>query len=262
METSLHYMTFLALVAPLFPVVSTLLGGYVVYRWKRDLHPWLSFSGGLLLGVAFLHLLPEGLEQAAGYGIDAHTLLLATLGTILAFHIFDKLLSFHAHHEHVDGAPPEHCDNDLHRAPKTYVRVASMIFHSALDGVAIGGGFAVDTNLGILVLIAVMMHDFSDGMSTMTLLKSGLGQKHRSILPVLFADAIAPFFGAFVGYWLAPQGSVIAFLLAGFAGFFIFLALSDLLPQAHSGRLSRRLGLSLTMIGVIIVWAVRRISHV
>lgn len=255
-------MTPLALIAPLFPVISTLIGGYAVYRWKRDLHPWLSFSGGLLLGVAFLDLLPEALEQAASYGIDAQTLLLGTLGTILAFHIFDKLLSFHAHHEHVDGAPPEHCDNDLHRAPKTYVRVASMILHSALDGVAIGGGFAVDNRLGVLVLIAVLMHDFSDGMSTMTLLKSGLGQKHRSILPLLFADAIAPFFGAFVGHWLAPKGSTIAFLLASFAGFFIFLALSDLLPQAHSGRMSRKLGLSLTVLGVLVVWVVHVIAPV
>lgn len=252
----------LSVLAPILPVLSTFIGGYAVYRWRRDLHPWLSFSGGILLGVAFLDLLPEAIEQAGEYGIPPQTLFLGTLAAILLFHILDKTLSFHAHHEHGHGEPSEHCENDLHRQSKSIIRASSMVFHSILDGVAIGGGFAVDANLGILVLIAVIMHDFSDGMSTVTMLKQGLGNGHRWILPFLAVDALAPFAGAFLGRVLAPQGSIIAFLLAGFSGFFIFLALSDLLPQAHSGRMSREFGFFLTILGVLMVLCVRTLAPV
>lgn len=248
-------------ISPVLPVFSTLLGGYAVYRWKRDLHPWLSFSGGLLLGVSFLHLLPEAVEQGIEQGLEPHALFLATLITILVFHVLDKTLSFHAHHEHSDGAPAEHCDNDTHRHSKTVVRALSMILHSTLDGVAIGGGFAVDTRLGVLVLVAVLLHDFSDGMSTVTLLKHGFGQNRRWILPFWIGDAIAPIFGALIGHAVAPSGSVIALMLASFAGFFLFLALSDLLPQAHSGRMSRQFGFFLTLLGVLIVFFANQFVH-
>lgn len=252
----------LSILAPVLPVVSTLLGGYAVYRWKRDLHPWLSFSGGVLLGVAFLDLLPEAIDQAAQFGIEPQTLFLGTLFAILLFHILDRTLSFHAHHEHVDGKPAEPCENDRHRQSKSVIRASSMILHSVLDGVAIGGGFAVNLNLGILVLLAVIMHDFSDGMSTVTMLKQGLGHGHRWILPFLVMDAVAPFIGAFLGRFLAPNGSIIAFMLAGFAGFFLFLALSDLLPQAHSGRMSRQFGFFLTVLGVGLVLLIRTLAPV
>ncbi len=252
----------LSWLSPILPVFSTLLGGYAVYRWKRDLHPWLSFSGGMLLGVSFLHLLPEAVEQGIEHGLEPHALFLATLITILIFHVLDKTLSFHAHHEHSDGAPAEHCDNDTHRQSKTVIRALSMILHSALDGVAIGGGFAVDIRLGVLVLLAVLLHDFSDGMSTVTLLKHGFGQKRGWILFFWIADAVAPIFGALVGRALAPSGAVIALMLASFAGFFTFLALSDLLPQAHSGRMSRQFGFFLTLLGVLLVYAAHQFVHV
>lgn len=252
----------LSILSPILPVISTFIGGYAVYKWRRDLHPWLSFSGGVLLGVAFLDLLPEAIEQAAEQGIVPQTLFLGTLFAILLFHVLDKTLSFHAHHEHTDGKPTEPCDNDRHQQSKSVIRASSMVLHSVLDGVAIGGGFAVDLNLGILVLLAVVMHDFSDGMSTVTMLKQGLGQGHRWILPFLVVDALAPFAGALIGRLVAPQGSVIAFMLASFAGFFLFLALSDLLPQAHSGRMSRQFGFFLTTLGVLLVLLIRTLAPV
>lgn len=235
------------------PIASTFLGGLVVLRWKKDLHPWLSLSGGLLLGVAFLDLLPEAIDQGVTSGLDVKVITGLTLLAILVFHLLDKALSFHAHHEHPDGHPEEACHDDRHRGTKAVIRAASMIVHSVLDGVAIGAGFAVDLRLGVLVTIAVITHDFSDGMSTVTVLKAGLGHGHRSILPLLIADALAPFLGAMIGIRLGLNGAIVAGMLAFFSGFFIFLALSDLLPQAHSGKLARRYALALTTLGILAV---------
>jgi ZIP family zinc transporter len=244
-----------------FPIISTFLGGYVVYRWKKDLHPWLSLSGGILLGVAFLDLLPEALEQGTIAHLDHLTILSGTLASILLFHLIDKGFAFHSHHEHAHGEPTEFCENTKHQRSATWMRAGGMIFHSFLDGIVIGGGFATDFNLGLLVTLAVITHDFSDGMSTVTILKAGLGDKQKSILPLLALDAIAPFIGALIGLQLALSAGVLAMLLAMFAGFFIFLSLSELLPQAHAGEKPRRFGLVLTVLGILAVVFIRSFSN-
>lgn len=244
------------------PVLSTFLGGLTVYYWKKDLHPWLSLSGGLLLGVAFLDLLPESLEAAQAAHLETGTIFGATLVAILIFHLIDKGFAFHSHHEHAHNEPSEHCENTHHRSAATWLRASGMVLHSILDGIAIGGGFSVDTQLGILVTLAVITHDFSDGMSTVTILKHGLGHTHRGIIPFLLMDAIAPFIGAFIGTTLAPSQSAIAILLSLFAGFFIFLSLSELLPQAHAGEKPHRFGLLLTCLGVLAVIFIRSFAEI
>ena len=242
----------------ILPVISTTIGGCAVYYWKKDLHPWLSLSGGVLLGVAFLDLLPEALEQGERVGLALTTVLSATLIATLFFHLLDLALGFHSHHEHTNALPMEPCDNTRHRATAGWIRASSMIVHSLLDGIAIGGGFAADVRLGLLVTLAVVMHDFSDGMSTVTLLRHALGRRHSSIIPLLVADALAPFVGALAGLRLAPSAAALAMMLASFSGFFLFLSLSELLPQAHRGRMSRKMGFALTLIGVLAVVFIRQ----
>lgn len=255
-------MSLQPLVFATLPIISTFIGGLVVYKWKRDLHPWLSLSGGLLLGVAFLDLLPEALESGEIAQLSPVTILGSTLAAILIFHLIDKGFAFHSHHEHVHGEPTEPCENTHHRSAKTWLRASGLILHSVLDGVAIGGGFAVNFQLGLLVTLAVITHDFSDGMSTVTILKHGLGNKHKSIIPFLIADALAPFIGALIGMALVPTQGAIAILLALFAGFFIFLSLSELLPQAHAGEHPRRFGLLLTILGIIAVIFIRSFANI
>ncbi len=255
-------MNILPIVLSGLPIISTMIGGLAVYTWKKDLHPWLSLSGGILLGVAFLDLLPEAITRGTEAGIDIKVLTGTTLAAILLFHFLDKALSFHAHHNHAGGEPAEACANDRHQSTKAIVRASSMILHSMLDGIAIGGGFAVNTHLGIIITLAVIMHDFSDGMSTVTMLRTGFGPKHRAVLPMLTADAIAPFIGAFIGMALAPSSAIIAIMISVFSGFFIFLALSDLLPQAHSGTMSRKFGLFLTTLGIGLVLFIQMVAKV
>ncbi len=234
----------------------------MVLKWKRDLHPLLSLSGGLLLGVAFLDLLPEALTRGIAERLEISTVLGATLLAIVGFHILDKVFAVHAHHDHAHGEPGEHCENERHGKTPAYARATGMIIHSFFDGLAIGGGFAVDPKLGLLVTLAVVMHDFSDGMSTVTILKNALGHESKALFPMLALDAIAPFIGAIVGSALAPNASVIAIMLAVFSGFFIFLSLSELLPQAHAGKLSRKMGVFLTILGIVIVFIFRSIAPV
>ncbi len=244
-------------------MLSVLTGGLVVYKWKKDLHPLLSLSGGILLGVAFLDLLPEAIEHGLEHGLPLTIPFAVTLGAIILFHILDKTFSFHAHHQHTDthAHPEETCHNVTHTHTRTYIRAGSIILHSFLDGIAIGASFAADARLGILVLLAVALHSFADGMSTVTFLKLGLGDKHARILPVLGIGALAPFIGSFIGFRLGLDTNTIALLLSAFAGFFIFLSLSELLPQAHSGRMSKTSGVALTILGIALVAFISLFAH-
>jgi ZIP family zinc transporter len=262
-------MTFPLFLLALLPVCSTFIGGYVVYRWQRDLHPWLSFSGGILLGVAFLDLLPEAFDIGFLHGLSPQIVGAMALTAILFFHILDKIIPVHGHHEHVSGIPEEPCTNELHIKISTssegraWIRASGFIIHSFFDGMAIGGSFLIDPKLGLLIIFAVIMHDFSDGMSTVTVLRNALGShRHRTSLYVLGIQAFAPFIGALVGMRLAPSETVIALMLSFFSGFFIFLSLSELLPQAHAQTTSRQQSLALTVLGIAIIAIVQRVALV
>jgi ZIP family zinc transporter len=104
--------------------------------------------------------------------------------------------------------------------------------HSFIDGLAIGFGFEADIHVGIIIAIAVICHDFTDGLSTVTVMLNS-GNSLKDSLRMLFLDAIAPVLGAVVTIFVAVQQYYIVLLLPFFAGGFLYLGASDLLPQAH-----------------------------
>jgi ZIP family zinc transporter len=104
--------------------------------------------------------------------------------------------------------------------------------HSFIDGLAIGFGFEADIHVGIIIAIAVICHDFTDGLSTVTVMLNS-GNSLKDSLRMLFLDAIAPVLGAVVTIFVAVQQYYIVLLLPFFAGGFLYLGASDLLPEAH-----------------------------
>jgi zinc and cadmium transporter len=105
--------------------------------------------------------------------------------------------------------------------------------HSYLDGLAIGVGFQfLDIHVGLIIAFAVISHDFSDGINTVTVMLNS-GNSVRSSFKMLLVDAITPVLGAFTAFlFLIPQELVVLFL-PFFAGGFLCLGASDLLPEAH-----------------------------
>jgi zinc transporter ZupT len=104
--------------------------------------------------------------------------------------------------------------------------------HSFIDGLAIGFGFVADISVGIIIAIAVICHDFTDGLSTVTVMLNS-GNSIKNSMRMLFLDAVAPVIGAAVTLFIAVQQYYIVLLLPFFAGGFLYLGASDLLPQAH-----------------------------
>jgi len=208
------------------PVVATLAGGLLAIRFQRFRVALVAVGAGLLLGAAFLDLLPE----AVGLGQDAGMKPVSVLGLTLLF-----FLLFSAVETWLDGWRER-----TGSGKQAIGRVGGglLIFHSFRDGMAIGAAFAASHTAGYAVATGIAAHDFGDGMNTVLLTTAG--EKPRAAdYWFLAADALAPFLGGLTTVWwlLSSHGAAVLLALAG--GFFLQMATSDFLPVVRADA-SRR----------------------
>ncbi len=204
--------------------VATLLGGLFALRFKDQLHLILGFSAGAVIGVAFFDLLPEALELSSGRYASSTITTVVAAGFIV-YLVLDRFFHFHTHDEN------EHSYN--HSANnRGKLGAGSLSIHSFLDGVAIGLAFQVSAAVGAVVAIAVLVHDFSDGINTVNLILKNNGQK-KEAFKWLLVDALAPVVGVVSTFFFTLPQATLGLVLAIFAGFFLYIGASDLLPESH-----------------------------
>ena len=233
-------------------VLSTALGGVAALRSHDRLHLILGFAGGVMLGLVAFDLLPElfELSHTSFLGVPAPMVAFAT--GFLVLHVVERAVALHGGHEG---------EYEAHQHHHPGVGVASAVAltaHSFLDGVGIGLGFQVSETVGLAVAIAVVTHDFADGLNTVTVMRIN-GNSRRRTITMLAADAIAPALGATSTLFFSVSDGVLALYLGGFAGFLLYLATADILPEAHA-RHPSRLTLVSTVGGVAMMWAVVALS--
>jgi zinc transporter ZupT len=204
--------------------LSTLAGGIIAVRGQRQIHLLLGIGAGMLLGATFFDLLPESIDAATSQHWTARSMLLVLVAGFLAFYIAERVLILHA-------CPEGDCSNEAHRR---FGRLSSLglIVHSTLDGAAIGAATLVSWRTGVVVALAIVAHDMSDGLNTMNLVTHG-EPPLRSDFYFLAADAVAPVAGALLALHFLPSPKWLAVFLALASGFFLYTATSDLLPEAH-----------------------------
>ena len=201
----------------------TLAGGAFAFRYQRYLLYIMAFSAGLLIGVVFLDLLPEVIHTSQERALPVQPLMVTMVCGFVAIFLLEKLTIIHSERQH--DAPGHHHHVGL-------VGAIGLSFHSFLDGLAIGTGFQAGHDVGLVVLLAVVAHDFADGLNTVTFMLATRNSRWRTAL-LLAVNASAPVLGALTTnvVHFAPQ--FIAYQLAFFGGFLLYLGASDLLPQVH-----------------------------
>jgi zinc transporter, ZIP family len=219
---------------------TTLAGGAFAFRYQRYLHAIMAFSAGLLIAVVFLHLVPEIAEISHDTGLDFRTLMGTLMGGFLAIFLLEKLTIIHSEKAH--DTPGHHHNVGLAGA-------IGLSFHSFLDGLAIGVGFQAGTEVGVVVLIAVLAHDFADGLNTVTFMLATRNSRWRTVT-LLIVDALAPVAGALLANVWRIETRVLAFQLAFMAGFLLYLGASDLLPHVHERP--RRALIASTLAGMVV----------
>lgn len=232
---------------------STLGGGAMALRFRDRLHYLLGFTAGVLLGVVAFDLLPEVFEIARGRGFEPTGAMVTLVVGFLLFHALEKFVLVHP-------AQEEHYTH--HHHPNVGLASAAVLAaHSFMDGVAIGIGFQVSTSVGLTVALAVIAHDFSDGLNTVSLMLRHRNSSGRA-MAMLLVDAIAPVAGALSTLAFAIPPFQLMLYLGFFAGFLLYIAVSDILPEAHSragpGIAWRLIGL--TCCGAAFVYGVVRFS--
>ena len=204
--------------------IATFLGGLFALKFKDKLHLILGFSAGAVIGVAFFDLMPEAIALGSKYFEISIMTSVVALGFVI-YMILDRFIFLHTHnHEH------EHADEAL--CPRGKLGAGSLSIHSFLDGLAIGLAFQVSVAVGAIVTVAVLTHDFSDGINTVNLVLKNKGNK-KEAFRWLFIDALAPVLGVIATLFFTLPESILGVILAIFAGFFLYIGASDLLPESH-----------------------------
>jgi ZIP family zinc transporter len=238
----------LAILFAAITVLATTFGGYIALKSSDRFHLVLGLSAGLLLGLVGFDLLPEVFEMNTEEVGGIRAVSLAILIGFLALHIIEGFFGGHEPAESDYGHDHEH-----HNIAGSLGALA-MGGHVFLDGIGLGVAFKVSNSLGYAVFLAVLVHAFSDGLNTVSLMVKS-GNWTKSSYKLLGVDAIARIGGASVGTYLVLQDSWLALYLALFSGFVIYLATSHILPEAHS-RHSSRWTFFATVCGVLIMWGV------
>jgi ZIP family zinc transporter len=242
-----------ALVIAICTVFSTALGGVVAMRARDRMHLVLGLSAGVLLGLVAFDLLPEVYRLwATTPGADQKVpwTMVAFVGGFLILHVIERAAGVHepADHDYGDHA------HDLAGS----LGALGLIGHSLLDGLAIGLAFHVNSSVGWTVGIAVLAHDFADGLNTVTLMRRA-GHNRRRAMIALGLDALAPVVGVLIAAVLSPSDQFLALYLGAFAGLLTYLATADILPEAHAHHPSR-ITLLMTVLGVAFMYVVSVLS--
>ena len=158
----------------------------------------------------------------------------------------EKLLVMHYGHE-------EH----YHEHKHPIVGIASglaVAAHAFLDGVGIGLGFQISATIGTFVALAVIAHDFSDGLNTVTIALLNKNTQNKAILLLLLV-AVAPVLGIFSTQFFTLAPTVLLLYLGYFSGFLLYIGASDILPEAHSKHSSISTIL-MTIAGIVLIFIV------
>lgn len=210
--------------------VVTFAGGIVALRARVHRGSVYAFCAGALIGTALLAMIPESLELATRGGYDAHALLVSTLLGFFLFYVLENL-------PHRAAAHPDVLH--YHHGHSTGVwAAAGLAVHSFIDGVAIGEGFDAKAALGWTIAFGITMHKFADGVSVAGVMR-GTQQSPRATVSMLTLAAVAPLAGVLTAPMLHISPAVRVLLMGWFAGVFLYMGATSLLPAAHEAGGSR-----------------------
>lgn len=200
----------------------------------------VNLSIGVLMGVAFLDLIPEAVKK-----IGAKNIFLYVLIGFFLFFLIEKLLHWRHCHE-------EHCP--VHTF--AYINLLGDAVHNLTDGLIIGASFVVSFHLGVAAVLAVVFHEIPHEIGDFGVLIYA-GFKKTKALFFNFITALAAIFGGILGFYLSSYiNNFLVFLLPFAAGGFIYIAASDLIPEARKEHNIKKSLLSfiIAVIGILLIY--------
>lgn len=212
------------------------------------------FAAGALLAAAFLDFLHEGVEK-----YNPLTVLMSALGGILFFFLLEGWLHWFHHHGH---EPYETAKS--HPEPVTRLAIIGNLLHNFIDGAAIAGAFLISFSAGVITTIAVALHEIPREIADSGyLLKRGLDRV--KVIAMHGAAVVVTAIGAGLFYVTGKDGgNMLPILLGSTAGFFIYVAASDIIPSINKSRSKQQfidVQVALVVLGAVLVGAAILLAH-
>ena len=185
--------------------------------------PWLiSYAVGTLLGVALLALLPEALSTLA-----PPRALGALLAGVLSFFLLEKLVLWRHCHD------SQECE--VHTSSAASLVIVGDAFHTFVDGALIAAAVLTSVPLGITTALAVATHEIPQEVGDVAILLRAGFSRGRAFTLNLMAG-LGGILGA-IGMLAASEWTahLLPYVLSFAAGNFLYIAMSDLIPDLHRG---------------------------
>lgn len=213
-------------------------------KMKKRLIYLVSFAAGALLAGAFLHLLPELVEEH-GFSLSVSGMI---LGGIVLFFALEKVIHWHHHHMAV---------GEEHVEPFSIMILIGDGLHNFIDGMIIAASYLINIPVGIATTIAVVLHEIPQEIGDFATLLHG-GFSRAKALTFNFLSALTAFLGLVFALIMQSYVENIEFFIVPVAiGGFIYIAGSDLIPELnkHPKLKSSLLQLLFFVIGIAIMAA-------
>jgi zinc and cadmium transporter len=183
----------------------------------------VSFSVGGLFGDAFIHLIPEAIEES-GFGTSVSVLIL--FGILSSF-IVEKFLQWR--HCHIPTSAE-------HPHSFAYMNLFGDAVHNLIDGLIVGGSYLASIPVGVSTTLAVIFHEIPQELGDFGVLIHG-GFNKTKALRFNFLTALTAVLGAVIALVLgAALEGFIPLLIPFAAGNFIYIAGSDLIPELRKDK--------------------------
>jgi zinc and cadmium transporter len=206
------------------------------------------FAAGVLLMIGFRDLLPEGIAE------EGVQVLNATLGAIVIFFLIEKgFNSFHHHHEE---------DKPKDNKTQGWLFVVGDVFHNLIDGLSLGGAFLLGRDTGLIATIALISHDIPLEVGEFgNQLRVGFTKRQTIVRNIVSGSTTV--IGAILTYQIGGDLDLpMGYLYGGIAGFFIYIALSDIVPIIHSSEKARYgLQTGFLLFGLVFGGTVSALAH-
>ncbi|OGH02821.1 MAG: hypothetical protein A2798_00080 [Candidatus Levybacteria bacterium RIFCSPHIGHO2_01_FULL_37_17] len=212
--------------------VGALVGGVLLLLGKKIskglVHLLVSFAAGALLGTAFFELLPEALEHAeevANAGGGEINVFLWVLGGMLFFYLLDRGIHWFQYHQKVN------------KGKHTSVNIPLVILgdsvHNFIDGVVISITYIVNPAAGLITTFATVAHEIPQEIGDFAILLHE-GMKRKKVLIINIFSALLSVAGGLLAFFIGERiEGIIPYSLSLTTGFFLYIALTNLLPEIH-----------------------------
>lgn len=257
---------------------ASLLGGALpalIHLTHRRTQLIMSFVGGLMLGVALLHLLPHALHELES--IDRVTGW--TLGGLISMFLMIRVFHVHAHehgdtsdveehHHHAGPCEHHHGAGDPISAhhPFSWLGLAlGLAVHTLIDGLALGAAVIAEAHeqhgfalFGLGTFLAVALHKPLDALSITSLMAAGRWSRPAIMTANVLFALLCPIGAAAAGYGFSGSAghAALGAALAFSAGVFLCIALADLLPEVTFHAHDRLPLTCALLLGITLAWAI------